>query len=203
MADNVVEPENEMVALPTEPVVSNLVDEELEELDPEMKNAYNIVMEQVEDILTDGMVSEDNVAWIIKAVMEAIDAVAVFAEWPGAVKAAKGKLLAKHIINDLHKRGKVNDDVYKKLMTALSILSLAMFTLSVLGDKGKILFQHVKNGLQRACARCKNRQQEQFIQDKRVRRNRAALKAKAKNMHVASQAKSASSASCNCGCHKH
>ncbi len=192
MADNVVEPENEMVALST--------DADLEELDPEMKNAYDIVMEQVEDILTDGMVSEDNVAWIIKAVMEAIDAVAVFAEWTGDVKAAKGKLLAKHIINDLHKRGKVSDDVYKKLMTALSILSLAIFMLSVLGDKGMILFQHVKNGLQRACIRCKNRQQEQLVQDKRVRRNRAALKAKAKNLHVASRAKSAG---CNCGCHKH
>ena len=190
MADNVVM-EPEAVVLPTE-------QEELEDLDPDMKNAYDIVMTQVEDILTDGMVSEDNVAWIIKAVMEAIDAVAVFAEWPGAVKAAKGKLLAKHIINDLHKRGKVNDDVYKKLMTALSILSLAIFTLTVLGDKGLILFQHVKTGLQRACVRCKNRKQEQLVQDKRVRRNRAALKAKARELHVASRA-----AICDCGCHKH
>ena len=196
MADNIaVESEPEVIALPTEPVAV----EELQELDPDMKDAYDIVMAQVEDILTDGMVGEDNVAWIIKAVMEAIDAIAVFAEWPGAVKAAKGKLLAKHIINDLHKRGKVNDDVYKKLMSALSILSLAMFTLSVLGDKGMILFQHVKNGLQRACVRCKNRQHEQLVQDKRVRRNRAALKAKAKELHVASRAKAAS---CDCGCHE-
>lgn len=198
MADNVVQPENEMMELPTEPAVTPAV-EELPELDPDMKNAYDIVMNQVEDILSDGMVGEDNVAWIIKAVMEAIDAVAVFAEWPGAVKAAKGKLLAKHIINDLHKRGKVSDDVYRNLMTALSILSLAMFTLSVLSDKGQILFQHVKNGLQRACVRCKNRRAEQLVQDKRVRRNRAALKSKAKELHVASRAKSAS---CDCGCHE-
>lgn len=84
-------------------------------------------------------------------------------------------------------------------MSALSILSLAMFTLSVLGDKGAILFQHVQNGLQRACIRCKNRQQEKLVQDKRVRRNRAALKAKAKEMHVASRAKAAS---CDSGCHE-
>jgi hypothetical protein len=203
MSDNVAEQPEEMVELPVEeevaaPAVEEEAEEQLEELDPDMRDAYDIVYAQVEDILADGMVGEDNVAWIIKAVMEAVDAVAVFAEWPGPVKAAKGKLLAKHVINDLHKKGKVNDDVYRKLMSALNILSLAMFTLSVLGDKGKILFQHVKNGVQRACVRCKNRNNEKLIQERHIRRGRAALKHQAKEMHKAHDAPRDPTNCCDC-----
>lgn len=189
MSDNVTE--QPMEALPVENQV-NEFDDELEEMDPSMKDAYDIVFAQITDIMADGMVDESNVVWIIKAVMEAIDAVAVFAEWPGPVKAQKSKLLAKHIIKDLHEKGKVDDETYKKLMSALSILSLAMFTLSVLGDKGKILFQHVKNGVQRACIRCKNRQAEQLVQDKRIKKGRADLR---------NQAKAAHKAQCECGHH--
>ena len=201
MADNVAELAT-MVELPVEDVAVTLVeeDEKLEEMDADMRDAYDIVYAQVVDILADGMVGEDNVAWIIKAVMEAVDAVAVFADWPGPVKAAKGKMLAKHVIQDLHNNSKVSDDVYRKLMSALNILSLAMFTLSVLGDKGKILFQHVKNGVQRACIRCKNRRAEKLVQDRHVRKGRAALKSQAKSLHNAHGKEKSAPADCCDGC---
>jgi hypothetical protein len=196
MADNVVEePATDLVTLPVEAVEEEDVDL-LEDMDADMRDAYDIVYAQIEDIVSDGMVGEDNIAWIIKAVMEAVDAISIFAEWDGPKKASKGKLLIKHIIKDLHAKGKVNDDTYRKLMSALNILSLAMFTIGVLGDKGKILFQHVKSGIQRACVRCKNRNNEKLIQERHVKRGRAALKSRAREMHDA-HTKEGVCANCN------
>lgn len=143
--------------------------------DPSVKDAYDMIYVQVEDIIADGGVDEENIAYILKAVMEAIDAVGQFAQWEGPTKAAKAKELARHVIDDLYAKGKMNEQLHKDLVTALSVLSGAMFALTVLADKGKILFQHVANGVQRACARCRNRRAERVFQDRADRERRRGL----------------------------
>lgn len=163
--------------------------------DPELKDAYDIIYAQIEDIIAQGGIDEENIAYILKAVMEAIDAIGQFVEWDGPTKAAKAKELTKHILTDLHKRGKMDDEMYRKLTSALNVLSGAMFALTIFADKGKILFQHVKTGLQRACTRCKNRRNEQLLQDRADRERRKALRGVARQRI---QARAASHSKSDC-----
>lgn len=175
----------------TEP---NVVGENIMD-DPSVKDAYDIIYAQVEDIIADGSVDEENVAYIIKAVLEAIDAVGKFVEWDGPTKASKAKALIKHVLTDLYAKGKMTEKLYKDLMTSLTVLSGAMFTLAILADKGKVLFQHMSGSIQRACTRCKNRRNEQILQDAATRERAKMLKGaargqlQARSVHVKSLSK--------------
>lgn len=172
--------------------------------DPSVKDAYDMIYTQVEDIIADGGVDEENIAYILKAVMEAVDAVGQFAQWEGPTKTAKAKELINHILDDLRRRGKIDDKTHKDLTTAIRILASSMFALTILADKGKVLFQHVANGLQRACTRCKNRRAEKVFQDAADRERRKGLRADART-RVATRAHSSKARStsrevheCNC-----
>ena len=165
--------ENEdIVALPTE---------NPEQLGDELQTAYDIVVVQIEDIIADGKVDLNdigNMYVIFKAVMEAVDAVGVTSEWTGQEKSDEAKKLIKHVAHDLHEKGILNDEIYNVIMMGIDNWGTVMFALTVAADKGKVLFQHVKNGIHRACVRCKNRQQEKAAQARSLSRGRSAMRAR-------------------------
>ena len=135
-------------------------DDDVEEFpsdDADLYEAYEAIYDDILDMVKIGGVDEMNVTSIIAAVMEAIDALGQSMEWDGREKARKAKLLAKRILTHLKMEGHMTPELHRDFMTALNIASLVMFALPILADKGKIIFQHVKNGVQRACVRCKNR----------------------------------------------
>jgi hypothetical protein len=122
--------------------------------DPSMQDAYNILYGQVEDIIVNGP-NAHNIALIVKAVMEAIDAVGKFAHWDGPTKSAHAKELVMYILDDLHTKGKLSNDVYSGLKTGFLVLSESMFALAIIAARGQLILQKAYKDAQASCARWK------------------------------------------------
>ena len=153
-------------------------DDDVEEFpsdDADLYEAYEAIYDDILDMVKIGGVDEMNVTSIIAAVMEAIDALGQSMEWDGREKARKAKLLAKRILTHLKMEGHMTPELHRDFMTALNISSLVMFALPILADKGKIIFQHVKSGVQRACVRCKNRNAVKMDKSRKLRQRKKNL----------------------------
>jgi len=131
--------------------------------DPELQQAYDAIFDVVEDITKNNGVNANNIAYIIKAVMETIDAVGKFASWESHTKEEKALELIEHVLEDLKKKGKIDDRLYADLTMALGYLAPAMFMLTILADKGKVLLQSASSSIQRSCVRCSNRREEKRL----------------------------------------
>jgi len=131
--------------------------------DDDLQQAYDAIYDVVDDITKSGGVNANNIAYIIKAVMETIDAVGKFAQWEGQTKEDKALELIEHVLEDLHKKKKIDDRLYADLTMALGYLAPAMFLLAILADKGKVLLQGAASSIERSCMRCKNRRSEQRL----------------------------------------
>lgn len=129
-------------------VVNNLMD------DPSMQDAYTILYGQIEDIIANGA-NAMNIALIVKAVIEAIDAVGKFVEWDGPTKSKHAKELVMFILDDLHKKGKLTDELYHNLKTGFIILSESMFALAIIAAKGQLILQNAYKSTQAYCLRLK------------------------------------------------
>lgn len=128
--------------------VGNLMD------DPSMQDAYTILYGQIEDIIANGA-NALNIALIVKAVIEAIDAVGKFVEWDGPTKSKHAKELVMYILDDLHNNGKLSDELYCDLKTGFIILSESMFALAIIAAKGQLILQKAYKDAQASCLRWK------------------------------------------------
>jgi hypothetical protein len=137
-----------LVVTDVTPAVTNLMDE------PSMQDAYTILYGQIEDIIVNGA-NALNIALIVKAVIEAIDAVGKFAQWDGPTKSKHAKELVMFILDDLHKKGKLTNDLYRDLKTGFIILSESMFALAIIAAKGQLILQKAYKDAQASCLRWK------------------------------------------------
>jgi len=131
--------------------------------DENLQQAYDAIYDVIDDITKSGGVNANNIAYIIKAVMETVDAVGKFAQWEGKAKEEKALELIEHVLEDLYKKGKIDSRLYGDLTMALGYLAPAMFLLTILADKGKVLLQSAASSIERSCVRCKNRKSEQRL----------------------------------------
>jgi hypothetical protein len=170
-AEDVAIPLAEPVAIPlAEPVAIPLAEPVASEVaplvpthpidDPDLQEAYQAIYAVVDDIVENNGVNVNNIAYIIKAVMETIDAMGKYVSWDSRTKEDKAKELLEHVLEDLHKKGKVDNRTYEDLTMALGYLSSAIFLLTILADKGKVLLQSASGAIQRSCVRCSNRRSE-------------------------------------------
>jgi len=120
------------------------------------KEVYDDVVLKIWHLVEHGELNVANVQEIFKDVMEAVEAVGKTHSLSGVQKGQMAGAIALRIVDDLHDRGKVNDDFHKKFKQGMEVFGIAIFALPILASQGKIIVNQITEAIEESacCQKC-------------------------------------------------
>ena len=115
------------------------------------KDAYNLLYTQITAIVQNHQVNYMNVALIIKAVIETVDGISASQTWDNATYQNTCAGLITYILDDLHNKGKVDDNLFSQLSVAVPIMSYSLVTLIHMANAGEIALQKLEQKVEARC----------------------------------------------------
>lgn len=106
--------------------------------DPSFQNAYDTLYAQISQIVQYNKVNAMNIALILRSVLETIESLADTAKWDDVTCQNNVTALTTYILNDLHDKGKISNKMFNSFITAMPVMSYALYELVRLAAAGEL-----------------------------------------------------------------